>query len=120
VFFNDKISIAVYLKDSTGREIPSTGRSVIINNPNPFSDLKYECKALIRKADELGGQKYKFIAFNIDHGCRTREQNNRLKEVVEETIKEFISTGKISQSDYRNEREFILDTKTGAILHYDF
>ena len=117
-FFNEKESMTVYMRDAQGRKIPSSGRAVIIDNPRPFEPFAYLAEALVRRADEIGGEKYKFMAFNVQHGCRKPEQNEQLKSVVERTIDKLRQTGKITDVEYRHEQEFRLDTRTGVILPY--
>ena len=117
-FFNEKESMDVYMHDAQGREIPSSGREIIVNNPRPFEPFAWLAESLIRKADEIGGQKYTFMAFNVQYGSRTPEQNKQLKVVVDRTIDKLTRAGKISDFEYRYEREFRLDTRTGAILPY--
>lgn len=115
VFFNDKESLTVYDRDAQGREIPSSGRSVIVNNPRPFEPFKWLTTSLVKKADEKGGKRYKVKVFNVGHGVRTPEQNIQLKRVVEETLASLGSEGKIVDSEYRNEQSFVLDTRDGQI-----
>ena len=117
-FFNEKESMTVYMRDAQGREIPSTGRAVVVNNPRPFEPFAYLAEALVRRADELGGEKYKFMAFNVEHGCRTQAQNEQLKVVADRTIDKLKRAGKISDVEYRHEQAFRLDTRTGSILPY--
>lgn len=117
-FFNEKESMAVYMHDSQGRAIPSSGREIVVDNPRPFEPFAYLAEVLIRRADEIGGERYKFIAFNVEHGCRRPEQNTQLKEVVERTIAKLKQLGKITDVEYRHEQEFRLDTRIGTILPY--
>ncbi|MDP3640298.1 MAG: hypothetical protein Q8R53_03800 [Nanoarchaeota archaeon] len=119
-FFNEKESIVVYMRDAQGRAIPSSGRAIVRDNPRPFEPFAYLAGALIRKADEIGGKKYKFMAFNVQHGCRTPAQNEQLKVVVDRTIDTLRQAGKISDFEYRHEQAFRLDTRTGVILPYFF
>ncbi|MBI5392875.1 hypothetical protein HZA96_03305 [Candidatus Woesearchaeota archaeon] len=92
-----------YLTDFQGREIPSTGRTVIINNPSLFSPFSEYAHRLISAADKNSGAAYHFYAFNIAHGSRTKEQNLELGSVVERTIAELTDKGKLIGSHYRNE-----------------
>jgi hypothetical protein len=118
VFFNEKESMAVYTRDAQGREIPSSGRAIVVDNPRPFEPFAYLAEALVRRADEIGGQRYKFMAFNVQHGCRKPEQNEQLKSVVDRTIEKLRQAGKITDVEYRHERAFILDTINGNVLPY--
>jgi hypothetical protein len=106
------------MKDAQGRDIPSTGRAVIINNPRPFAPFKYLAEALVKRADEAGGAQYKFSIFNVQHGCRTADQNQQLLAVAEQTLSELSRGGKITSSEYRNEQAFRLDTRNGQINPY--
>lgn len=118
VFFNEKESMAVYMQDAQGREIPSTGREVILDNPRPFEPFADLAEALVKKADKNGGERYKFMVFNVGFGCRTPEQHEQLKSVVDRTIDKLRQAGKIATVEYRHEQAFRLDTGTGAILPY--
>ncbi|MBT3450479.1 hypothetical protein HN652_00935 [archaeon] len=118
VFFNDKISMSHYMRDAQGRDIPSSGRSIVVDNPRPFDPFTYLAEALVRKADSIGGEKYQFMAFNVKHGCRTQEQNIQLQSVVERTVQKLTETDKITDFEYRNETQFKLDTRTGLIIPY--
>jgi len=118
VFFNEKESMTVYMHDAQGRVIPSTGRAIVVDNPRPFEPFTYLAEALIKRADEIGGEIYKFMVFNVEYGVRTPEQNEQLKEVVERTIDNLRQAGKITDVEYRPEQEFRLDTRNGAILPY--
>jgi hypothetical protein len=118
VFFNKKESMTLYMCDSQGKEIPSTGRKIVVDTPRPFEPFAYLAEALVRRADEIGGEKYKFMAFNVQHGCRKPEQNEQLKSVVERTIDKLRQAGKITDGEYRHEQAFRLDTRTGTILPY--
>ncbi len=118
VFFNQKESLVHYMRDAQGREIPSTGREVIIDNPRSFDPFLYNAQALVHLADSRGGHQYNFIAFNIDHGCRTQAQNQQLKEVVERTIGQLREQGKLLSAEYRPETDFLLDTRNGRIFSF--
>ena len=115
VFFMEKESLTVYACDASGRAIPSTERKLVVKNTSPFT---YLAKALIRKADQIGGNQYKFMAFNIERGVRTEAQNKQLMSVVNRTVDNLRQAGKILAVEYRNERDFRLDTRTGLILPY--
>lgn len=110
VFFNEKETDMWYYQQ--------TGKIRYIEKPNAFLDFQWLAEALVRRADEIGGERYKFMVFNVDHGCRRPEQNRQLKEVVERTIAQLKQSGKITDAEYRHEQDFRLDTKTGAILPY--
>src|SRR3989338_8719346 len=113
-FFNEIEEIVQYIHDAEGRAIPSSGRAIVVNNPRPFEPFAYLAEALVRRDDEIGGEKYKFMAFNVQHDCRKPEQNEQLKSVVERTIDKLRQAGKITDVEYRHEQEFRLDTRTGA------
>lgn len=115
-FFNDKESMTVYARDTSGREIPSSGRSIIVNNPAPFAPFEWLSDSLIKKADALGGQQYIYYTFNIEHGCRTPEQNQQLEAVVQSVISQLTTAGKIISTESRHETGFILDTRDGSFM----
>jgi hypothetical protein len=80
----------------------------------------YLSNELFRKADAIGGRKYKFYGFNVKHGARTQQQNEQLEKFAEEYIRKHRGvTDKIKDVEWRSEDGFILDTKTGLILPYD-
>lgn len=118
IFFNKKDSLVVYEFDSKGREIPSTGRAITIDNPLPFEPFRYSAQDLVRRADEIGGEKYKFTTFNVKGGCRTPTQNEQLKSVVGKTIDVLTREGKITEVEHRHEQDFMLDSRNGARLPY--
>ncbi len=86
-----------------------------------FSRFSDYASRLISAADKVGGDSgfthfYDFYAFNIEGGSRTKLQNNQLTEIVEDTIQRLRTEKKILNFYYRNERAFLLNTKTGDIL----
>lgn len=117
-FFTEKEAIVQYMRDASGREIPSTGRSIVINNPFPFEPFYYLSLALIRRAEEIGGSRFEFHTFNIDFGSRTMDQNKQLRVVVEKTILELEQAGKIRSVSWKHDQDFKLDTRTGLITPY--
>ncbi len=101
------------------KETIQYGESIaIIDNPRPFDPFAYLAESLVRKADSIGGDRYKFIAFNIQYGCRTQEQNIQLQSVVERTVDKLKQAGKITDFEYRHDQQFKLDTRTGLIHPY--
>ena len=115
VFFNSKVMDVIYFKDSQGRDIPSSGRALIIDNPFPFAPFTDLSLGLMAKADSVGGRVYDFYAFNVQHGCRTVYENKRLEQTVDATIATLRTHGKINSFEYRFDRAFVLDTRTGNI-----
>ncbi len=118
VFFNEKESMTIYQRDAQGREIPSSGRSIIVNNPFWYSPFSQNANQLIAMADARGGSNYQFTAFNIHHGCRTRKQNEKLVEIVDGVIATLQANRKITTASYRTETAFVVNTITGQIVPY--
>jgi len=81
-----------------------------------FSRFSDYADRLISTAGKNGGNKYLFYAFNIGNGCRTQSQNSLLTEIVKTTVDQWQEKEKIIGFEYRDERAFLLNTKTGDIL----
>lgn len=95
-------------------------RQQIIDDPYWYRTFEYLSDDLFRRADAIGGKKYKFYGFNVKHGARTQQQNEQLEKFAEAYIERYRRVlGKIKDVEWRFEDGFILDTKTGLILPYD-
>lgn len=86
VFFTEKEEIASYLHDSQGRDIPNSGKAIIVNKPNPFIDTQWSLNHMISLAREKGAKKIKLYFFNVQGGARTTAQNSQLQETIDKTL----------------------------------
>lgn len=127
VFFTEKEEIVSYLHDSQGRNIPSSGKAIIVNKPNPFIDTQWRLNHLISLAREKGAKKIKLYFFNVQGGSRTTAQNNQLQETIDKTLdylkqKREKDEKKVEIEDvkYRSEQSFRIDSRTGQILPFGF
>lgn len=114
VFFNEKTSYVQYMRDSQGRDIPSTGREVIVDDAYWYRRFENMMNELLRKTSGKGGKSYEFHGFNVLQGARTAEQNQKLSEFAQELVKKLQEKGTFTgEADWQMWQGFTLDTRTG-------
>jgi len=119
VFFKEKTGHVFYIEGTQGREISSMGRAVVCDKPTWYEEFGWHLRGLIRKANEKGGKRYLFYAFNVQQGCRTKTQNERLTSYVEQEAQRLIADGVVSEFRWRDDRAFTLDTRTGILRRWN-
>lgn len=116
VFFNEKESYISYLRDSQGREIPSTGRSITVDNPYWYHSFKYLMDDLVRKANTKGGRTFQFYGINVLNGCRTQKQNEELTKYAQDLVQGLQSKGTLTgEPKWESWPGVVLDTRTGIV-----
>jgi chemotaxis receptor (MCP) glutamine deamidase CheD len=116
VFFNEKTSYTYYLRDSSGREIASSAKTIVRDDPYWFRRFEYLLNHLVRKAQELGAKKFEFHGFNVLQGVRTPKQNEQLAKFAQELVARLTQEGVfVGEPDWKEWQGFTLDTRNGQI-----
>lgn len=125
VFFTEKEEIVEYMHDSRGRDIPNSGKAIIVNKLNPFMDAQYQLNHLINLAKEKGAKDVKLYFFNVEGGVRKPEQNKQLQETINKALDALKQKGdqdenkvEIEDIEYRPDQSFRIDSRTGKILPF--
>lgn len=85
-----------------------------IRSFSPFREWTWK---LIDDAREAGGRKFALSIVNVGNLIyRTPQKNRELGSVVEETVKDVMSSGVITGIVYIDSEEFRLDTRTGQVF----
>jgi len=118
VFFNEKTTHTwtTYMRDSQGRDIPSTGKMHYQTVDDPYWYHRFESmmNELLHKTTGKGGRSYEFHGFNVLQGARTAEQNKKLAEFAQELVKKLHDKGTFTgEPDWQMWQGFTLDTRTG-------
>jgi len=90
--------------------------------PNPMISLcKISCD-LIAVADKASGSdkegksKYNLFYFNISEGSRMPEETIALQEISLATVKGLYKIGKLRGFEFRDERDFLIDSRSGELI----
>ena len=90
--------------------------------PNPMLSLcKISCD-LIAVADKAGGSdkgsgsKYNLYYFNIPEGSRMPEETIALQEISLATVRGLFKEGKLRTFEFRDERDFLIDSRNGELV----
>lgn len=114
VFFNEKTSYVHYDTDASGRQIPSSGREIVHDDPYWYRRFEHLMSALLKKAQEKGGKAFEFHGFNVLQGARTKEQNEQLARHAQEVVKRLQDEGVlVGEPDWKMWQGVTLDTRTG-------
>lgn len=116
VFFNEKTSYTHYDTDSSGRQIASSGREIVHNDPYWYRRFENLLNHLIREAQKQGAKKFEFHGFNVLQGARTQDQNEQLARFAQELVARLTQEGVlIGEPDWKQWQGFTLDTRNGSI-----